>query len=290
METFINDIKNIIEEFKNRKASDAQKKLIKDLTKNDKGLEGLEFLKFTEAIDLIDSLKLEIKCNEQEINLIKQKYSLNELSLLLKRTINSYEELNLRDLKKIQEDDPSYIHKNVIGRYIPKRVNIPLEWSLDYEIGISKETGKNTYVYYIKFYELLVMDFDNLSYEEVLENLKKKDSELFEIFQTYKGYHVFLVSRKISYNSNEVSEFCKDLNSDKWHLFYSRYHGYCVRISHKSGRDENLWSPVTHKYIGSFGKGLYDLELHRLLRIFKKSIHKKPEMNTKEYFPLKIEN
>ncbi len=247
----------IFQEWKLQKPSEKQINLIKQLSSD---YDTNNLTKY-EAINLIEDLHKKKLINEDQINVLKNNISIEEINKQLKINLLNYNKI----IKGI-----NFSFKNIVNGYIPKRLNLPLIISSNYEIGISQERSDlNTYIYYMKFYDIMVLDYDNINYEELINRLKIfKDKFLFRIYKTHNGYHVFIISHYISYNSNEMILISNDLKCDPWYTIYCKYHGYCIRISPKNGRNEEY----THKFITNYGLGDINFEIMKYINLFDNKI------------------
>lgn len=162
--------------------------------------------------------------------------------------INSYEDITHGDLDKLIILNPKLNFNRIIDNFIPKKIEIPEKWTSDYEIGITiSKHSENNEMKYIKFYDMMVLDYDHISLENVLMILKRMRFK-YRIYKTFNGYHVFIISQKIPYNNPLMIEIGKNLIIDPWYIIYSKYYGYVVRTSPKINREET----TTHAFIQEF--------------------------------------
>ena len=105
------------------------------------------------------------------------------------------------------------------------------------------------YDYYASIFSLcckdiLMIDFDNKDgwyLDNVIERLKQytKDEKakgieyLFEIYETDRGVHAFIINRLIEYTSEEALNIMINLKSDEIYIGYVEVRGYCVRLNPK---------------------------------------------------------
>jgi hypothetical protein len=103
----------------------------------------------------------------------------------------------------------------------------------------------------ISFKNLLVLDYDvpkdikdtclQNAKQELLEritNILKSRYYQFHIYETYRGYHVYCVSKSFNYNDHIVHKLMTDLECDRFYIGFTRYVGFVVRINKKSNRNE----------------------------------------------------
>lgn len=272
---------SIIEEWKNTKPSDKQIKALEEL-----GITDFEGINKIRALTLIEDLNKKKKLTEEQIDFLKKNITLEEINQIINEEpkIESYEQLTNYEFKKISKSI-KFSFNNIIVNYIPKRLNIPLIYSFDHEVGISQErSGLSNYIYYIKFYELLILDFDHISYEEVIKRLNPLNKLLFRIYKTFNGYHAFCVSDKISYNSEEAINISRIAECDPWYIVYFKYHAYCIRISAKHNRIEEK----VHTFVGEFGEGKINENLKKLVEYFENIENDLPDFSLENYQPKEI--
>jgi hypothetical protein len=133
-----------------------------------------------------------------------------------------------------------------------KTRDISLESTFDYEWGYQIKEGNNTHntykLYYLRYYDMAMLDYDHKSLDWVKSRLQKFPEGLFYIYQTYGGYRVFIVSHRLHYRDQITHQLLELLETDPWYLHFIRHHGFKVRMSPKYGRVE----PFIAKFIESF--------------------------------------
>lgn len=271
---------SIIEEWKNTKPSDKQVRALEEL-----GVTDFSNINKIKALTLIEDLNKKKKLSEEQIIFLKKNITLEEINEIIRDTrFENYEELTTYEFKKICKSI-KFSFNNIILNYIPKRINLPLIYSFDHEVGVSQErSGLSNYIYYIKFYELLILDFDHISYEEVLKRLSPLKKLLFRIYKTFNGYHAFCISDKISYNSEEAVSIARIAECDPWYIIYFKYHAYCIRISAKHNRiEENV-----HTFVTDYGEGKLNKDLGKLICYFENLEKNLPEFNLENYQPTEV--
>jgi len=154
----------------------------------------------------------------------------------------------LKTKLKIDENDPKMINKKYF-RPIRNVIEI-LHSNIDYEIGIQKSKYcKDGFMKYIKFYEMMMIDIDNNhntdranDIEKLYILLDKLEEKIYakicqylkyRIYKTRNGYHIFITSHIINYNSKIAEQIARLIGCDEWYILYFKYHGYCVRLSPK---------------------------------------------------------
>ena len=142
---------------------------------------------------------------------------------------------------------------------------IPLNCQGEYEYG--KQYYKNDYImYYLKFYNLMMLDYDNVEFSVIENKLKSfiDNGYYFSIYKTYNGYHVFILSHILPYNDINNFILMKLLGCDHYYCLFSHKYGYHIRLNKKKDRDEEYVA----KYYKSLGNTKNILpELYNLLKI-----------------------
>lgn len=177
------------------------------------------------------------------------------------------------DTRKIYETNlESIIHTMPYFLQGIKREQFLIETTPDYYI--SRDSKTNTV--YMCFKELLMLDFDNTSLEQlsVLESLPLA----FKIYRTTKGYHAFCISKKFEYRNKDTVEFMlkfKEIGVDIDYIRFCYLRGFCVRLNKKfeqSGENYTLFKVTKPELI--------DLELEKLVDLhFKKCKKYKKDLN-----------
>jgi hypothetical protein len=247
-------------------------KYINNIFPDKKSLKDLDFDSFQE---LLKVLTKEIKIPQKVQKVLSSKYSIEEINNILNsynnkllttnspkgptdnnnNTYKEYSEITIHDLKKLIKYDPINFHTMIsfFKSDIPKIHSTVLEYSSKYEYGTQKSKYfVNDTMRYIKFYDLLVLDYDSISLDQVLEYLNPEvNNHRFRIYKTFNGYHVFVVSHKYLYSSNESATFANNLKCDPMYIVFSRYNGYIVRLTPKINRNEQ----ITHTFVMEVGSG-----------------------------------
>ena len=80
---------------------------------------------------------------------------------------------------------------------IPK--SIPLICQDDFEYGFQIYNDKPNYkMYYLRFYKLMMLDFDGITFEILKDKLQSfmDNGFVFMIYQTFNGYHAFILNNE----------------------------------------------------------------------------------------------
>ena len=122
-------------------------------------------------------------------------------------------------------------------------------------------------MYYLKFYDLMMIDIDNIEKSpDILNEIKSTAMRLnltIRIYETYNGYHVFITSMKINFRSCLNIGRCFK-NYDPYYLAYSFKVGFKIRLNFKLNRNETYVA----KYLETYGE---EKEIKSLLKLL--SLH-----------------
>jgi hypothetical protein len=118
-------------------------------------------------------------------------------------------------------------------------------------------------MYYIVFYDLLMVDIDSTELDqEQLEERLRHWRLSGRLYRTHKGYHLFITSTPFPYRDPRSRRLMLELDCDPYYVAFSTVNGYKVRLSPKLGREnEVLAAPVA-----KLGNIPEDPELLQLLR------------------------
>jgi hypothetical protein len=176
-------------------------------------------------------------------------------------------------------------HIDIMSLY--SKLNVPVSIDLrNYDYVIKKET--NDYILgtqynkitnerimdIISFKHLLVLDYDvpkntddlQTAKQKLLQhitNILKNTNYQFHIYETYKGYHVYCVSKSFDYNDHTVHKLMKELGCDHFYIGFTRYVGFVVRINKKHNRNELY----IEKFVKIINKNIP--EIHHLVDLLK---------------------
>jgi hypothetical protein len=201
----------------------------------------MEFIRF------IYHLRAKQPLRPHQLQEIRENYVEEKLAVIFKVPEIRYEELR-------------YFHYQVLfeNRFKTTYHDHPLEngrvGECDYEYGWQESAlcldGK---LYYLKFYDFLMLDYDKLTLEEVLAKLQPFLAEYqFRIYQTYAGYHVYLISHQM--NHRYAKEFMRQLDCDFFYTKFVYNNGFKIRLTKKEGRPEEF----LEKFCLEVGEGQQD--------------------------------
>jgi hypothetical protein len=156
----------------------------------------------------------------------------------------------------------------------PGEIYTPVAWTSDYIIkyiiknswGLENPNqlhSSDKYIITITVWDLLVIDIDidtdsdSDSDSDQLHAIKKRidcyyPNDLFRIHRTPRGYHLYLVSRKVSHCSAVAIYMRLKLASDVAHGANSLYTGTSIRLTRKSHEPDKQ---IISEYIECYGNG-----------------------------------
>lgn len=135
---------------------------------------------------------------------------------------------------------------NINRRVLKSNKCYVLEYDDYYEYGIQEAKCCDKKMYYIRFYDMLMLDYDGkITYDELIKILQKEPIYRYKIYKTYNGFHVFITSRLLNHSHTNTQELSYKLEGDLYYILFSKYNGYIVRLNPKVGRDET----IVHEYI-----------------------------------------
>jgi len=200
-------------------------------------------------LEIIQALKNETKISEVDKIFLQDKFNKETIDEILKQE-KKYEDITIKEFEDIIKH-PSVSSFRFFSNSPLKKFFV-LEHNQSYELGYTYLTSAHdSLIKYIKFFDLLTIDYD-LGPKENKDSLLKRIKSIlpltlsFKIYETWNGYHVFLMSCPILHNSEEMMKLSYKLGSDPWYILYSKYYGYSIRLSEKSGRNELEFGPSTN--------------------------------------------
>lgn len=199
-------------------------------------------LSMTDVGILISKLKNRQPISKAQITKIKSRFTIEEINKILIINLTSYSELNYRQTKTLLNSN---------SKFKMQCKDHPILNKINYEHGWQESSlCENNKMTYLKFYDLMMVDYDKLSYEEVIKLLEPYSTTyLFKIYQTFNGYHVFIVSKLINHTSVEAVQLMTNLKCDYFYILFCYKNGYKIRLSKKINRNE----PFISRFIGFFG-------------------------------------
>lgn len=197
----------------------------------------------------------------------------------VKNALRKYTQIDITMLK--QKDYqllcykiPEFDMVKSITMFTLKRHDTPLKWTPEYEFGY-QESDKCTdnKMYYIKFYQFMMMDYDHVPLDYVLtklDNMKRvlQGSFLFYIYKTYNGFHVFLMSHCFGYYDTDTHDLMMFLGCDQWYIVFCSKNGYKIRLNPKITRLNNAPEKVVAEFVQSYGQGTPLEYCKQMLKIY----------------------
>lgn len=218
-----------------------------------------------EVSKLIYILKSQQSPTKADLTIVKNNYSMDEINtMLLKsnphhRQITNYDELNYGQVQLLL---------GYKRRFKTQYTDHPITVDIDYEYGWQESSlCENSKMYYLKFYELLMLDYDDITYDQLIEILTPfSKNHYFEIHQTHNGYHVFLMSELLNHRNSKAQELMIALKTDHYYMMFCYVNGYKIRLSKKLGRDEEFIS----RFVSTVGDpAKLNSECQKLVEIFR---------------------
>jgi hypothetical protein len=117
---------------------------------------------------------------------------------------------------------------------------------------------------YICYKSLLVIDIDVYKHDDkvsIAKTFQRLDTSenLFDVFESRNGFHVFCVSEPFDYNERATIELMMSYKCDFFYAVYSHLRGFCVRLNRKMNEYFALMSnnddAYIYRYVGRFGRG-----------------------------------
>lgn len=206
-------------------------------------LNSLEEIPKNRASFVINSINKFILINKlQIINLLQRGIELKYCNLLFKKNITSYNELSLSEYNILMKGNKKFTIRSI---------DIPIILDDCHEYGYQYSSlCKDNKMYYLKFNNLVILDFDDISLEQIESELNKCQDLTFAIYKTYNGYHVFLLSQLMNYADQNTYNFMRSLNCDPYYCLFVQNSGFKIRLTVKLDRHEEKIAQFV-KYFGS---------------------------------------
>ena len=158
--------------------------------------------------------------------------SLEQVNAKLGKKIDSWDQLTVLNIKHLTTEASRF-------QLIPR--SIPITAEDEYEYGYQLYVNKPGYkMYYLRFYNLMMLDFDQLSIEQITDKLSTfaANGFVFKIYKTFNGYHVFVLNQEFPHSQRESYTLMRVLDCDNFYCLFSYKYGYNIRLNKKQGRDE----------------------------------------------------
>jgi hypothetical protein len=188
--------------------------------------------------NLIGELKGIIPANMYYLTLIHGRFTTKEISKLLKKDVS----------RDISQKEAEFILQGP-DKFRPWIKEHPIRSEEQWEYGHQEsDLFESGFMKYLKFYNMMMLDYDSVSYEDLVSHLNKFPYR-FRIYKTYGGFHVFIISHLIPYNDEFSVGLSKQLLSDVYYIMFSNKTGYKIRLSKKKDRSEDFIA----EYINEIG-------------------------------------
>lgn len=189
-----------------------------------------------------------------------QKYSTEYISKIINRSITNLETMNINEYKFFNKR-ANPLHQ--INKFKHKYLDKPYLSSPEYELGWQPYDDQWS-IHYIKFYDLCMIDYDNIDIDEINTNLtrfiKQYPNFVFRIYKTTAGYHAFIISHILPHSDLDVPtntihptiKIMRDLQCDPYYILFASKNGFKVRLNHK-----NRPNDIIGDYIHTIGDPTY---------------------------------
>jgi len=134
-----------------------------------------------------------------------------------------------------------------------------------FEIGYQPQySAQSVDMYYVKFYHLFCVDFDQVkTYSDIEHRLAPFSKQLtFELYQTTNGFHAYCVSKSFDFNSCIAFKLATALVCDDQYIRFSMYNGWKIRLTRKFAGE-----PYVEKYVGRVGAAPIVTDLMTLVKM-----------------------
>ncbi len=155
--------------------------------------------------------------------------------------VNKFVEWPLNDIKYLKKKDFNRImeYLNELGCYVHKSINVDnyiYETIQEYE-GMSlinqRNIFRNTSMKVIRLHNILVLDWDTLSLDEIITAMKSFRNLNFRIYKTTRGYHAYCTNKMFSHKDYRTLQLMKDLKCDDIYVHFVRNFGFIIRAQKK---------------------------------------------------------
>jgi hypothetical protein len=241
-------INSLINSVKDINLTDICKKLNIDKLTDD----SLNTLNTTQIFILIEELKRLAPMNIMQSLLIMDQFDNTDVKKIIKKEM---QDLSIKDAETLLAGPE---------KFIPWIKEHPIvsqdEWEYGWQESDKFTDGK---MYYLKLYNMMMIDIDtHENFDQVLSQLKLINMK-FRIYQTYGGYHIFIISDLIKYNHPELIKLTKALGGDIYYALFANKTGFKVRLNSKIDRKE----PYIARYVCEVGIKPINFTCKELIKI-----------------------
>lgn len=238
------------------------KEIIDPKEKERYSLINVELLNKLEIFNLIGELKKIIPANMHYLTSLYHRFTNYHIKKLLKKSHDQF---------IITQYDAELILKtpDKFSNWMKEHpIRSEEYWEYGWQENAIFPDGK---MEYLKFYDMMMLDYDGFTYEELCNHLKLFDKYRFRIYKSYEGFHVFIISDPIHYNSERCMVLSKAILSDIHYNIFCSKTGFKVRLTAKPGRKEDK----LYEYISDVGNGETNELCEYLIKIHDKFINLK---------------
>lgn len=117
---------------------------------------------------------------------------------------------------------------------------------LNYIIGRQLHLKKNTEMKLICFKDFVIIDWDVPRHQNKDDFLRELKQHLinfpytFYIYETYNGFHGYIMNAKLWFADWNTIKLLKDLKCDEFYIGFTRKVGFVVRLNKKVDREEEF--------------------------------------------------
>ena len=196
--------------------------------------------------------------SKKKNQILSNKLDFQEITKVLKKPIDSIDQLTRVDYYRLSTH-PKYNFSFCLNHFNLINQDHVIESNPYYEHGYqSSDLSKDNKLYYLKFYDFMMIDYDKISLDEIISILENhyrdEDQVLFYIYKTYNGYHLYFMSFLCNHNDRSTCFTMKNLKCDLWYILFSYKNGFKIRLSKKLHRNEG----VVQEFVQSWGNGQPD--------------------------------
>lgn len=194
---------------------------------------------------IVSGLRRETPLDRNSLELLQSVYNLEEVRS--GETIENWNEVTVADYENLIRPVSRFC---IIPNYLP--IEIDFEYEYGKQLFLHKEGEEKNYeMYYLRFYNLMMLDIDHQNYDQLVTDLNSfiTNGYCFDIYKTYKGFHVFVISHILPYNDIKSFLLMKALHCDNFYCLFSHKFGYNIRLNQKYNRPE----PHVRQHLSTLG-------------------------------------
>jgi len=190
------------------------------------------------------------KITQLHVEFLSREFTLQQCNNILKTNYKTYSDITYTQFRILKSDNKQF---NLFSS------DFPILSYQQYELGIQKsKLCPDMKMFYLKFYELMMLDIDGvpdnisndcntiknaLSLEEITNICNKyKQYITFRIYKSHNGYHIFITSERVNYDSERMVYISRLFCNDIFYVKFAAKNGYKIRMSPKLHRQEEFIS------------------------------------------------